>query len=91
MSFLYASTDIGRTGKAGNGVRVVDLPAQQYVSIGMTGMESTQAVKKALDKLKVWLKENRNYKADGEPRLLGYNSPMVPSNKRFWEVQIPVK
>ena len=27
----------------------------------------------------------------GDWRLMGYNSPMVPSNKRFWELQLPVR
>ena len=27
----------------------------------------------------------------GSWRLLGYNSPMVPPAKRFWELQVPVK
>ena len=30
-------------------------------------------------------------KRDGEWRLLGYNSPMVPAAKRFWELQLPVQ
>ena len=35
--------------------------------------------------------ENKEYSADGEHRLLGYNSPMVQASKRYWEVQVPIK
>ena len=27
----------------------------------------------------------------GSWRMLGYNSPMVPAAKRFWELQVPVR
>jgi hypothetical protein len=27
----------------------------------------------------------------GAPRLMGYNSPFVPKNKQFFELQIPIR
>lgn len=91
MSFLYSNKRIGKTGATGLGIEVLDLPAQKYLSIGIRGSESKTAIKSAMNKLEDWLSANKHYMADGKPRLLGYNSPMVPKEKRFWEVQIPVK
>ena len=91
MAFLYGNKRIGKAGSASAGVEVLDLPAKTYVSIGIRGTESKAAIKGAVSKLENWLKENKEFISDGEPRLLGYNSPMVPRDKRFWEVQIPVK
>ena len=91
MAFLYKDTSLGEVGSTNAGVKVTDLPAQTYVSIGMSGFETKDSLAKAVDKLETWLKENKGFEATGEPRLLAYNSPMVPKDKRFWEVQIPVK
>ena len=91
MAFLYGNKTLGKAGTMTGGVKVLDLPARNYVSIGLSGAESPAAIKAAVTKLKKWLSNNQQYSADGEPRLLGYNSPMVPRDKRFWEVQIPIK
>jgi len=91
MAFLYSSKDIGSTGQQSGGVNVVDLPSKLYVSIGIRGNDSTSVIKESIQKLEDWLTENKDYSADGEHRLLGYNSPMVQASNRFWEVQVPVK
>jgi len=91
MAFLYRSTDIGSTGKQSGGVNVVDLPSKRYISIGIRGNNSTSVIKQSIEKLENWLSQNKQFSADGEHRLLGYNSPMVPASKRYWEVQVPVK
>ena len=91
MAFLYENTDLGRTGQTNGDVKVLDLPAQKYLSIGILGRETKTSVKSAVKQLEDWLGSQKKYEATGQPRLLGYNSPMVPANKRFWEIQIPVK
>jgi uncharacterized surface protein with fasciclin (FAS1) repeats len=91
MAFLYGNTDIGTAGQLSNGVEVIDLPSKSYVSIGLTGQDSTLVIKNSIKKLEDWLARNKEYSVDGEPRVLGYNSPMVQASKRFWEVQIPVQ
>jgi uncharacterized surface protein with fasciclin (FAS1) repeats len=91
MAFLYANKSIGQTGIQNSGVAVVDELPQDYLSIGLSGRESSELIKDAVAQLKAWLSKNPNYSSEGEARLLGYNSPMIPSSKRFWEVQIPIK
>jgi hypothetical protein len=36
------------------------------------------------------IKKRENIKPVGPYRVLGYNSPFVPKNKTFWEVQVPI-
>jgi hypothetical protein len=90
MAFLYERPDQGATGKQGS-VEVVDVPAMTVVSIGCRGWRTEQAVNEARDRLLEWLDENRDtYTAAGSLRVMGYNSPFVPRDKQFFEVQVPV-
>ena len=91
MSFLYERPDQGSTGKQGS-VEVVDVPAMTVVSIGCRGERTTAAIAEARDKLLKWLEEKKgDYVSAGPMRIMGYNSPFVPRDKNFFEVQIPVK
>lgn len=94
MSFLYRTPDMGTLGSDDNDQRVSvrDIPQQTVVSIGVRGRYNTDNYNEALGKLNAWLDENKDrWRADGEPRLLGYNSPFVPGSLRYGEVQIPVQ
>lgn len=91
MSFLYERPDQGATGKQGS-VVVVDVPAMTVVSIGCRGERTTVAIAEARDKLVKWLEEKKgDYIPAGPMRVMGYNSPFVPRDRNFFEVQIPVK
>jgi hypothetical protein len=91
MSFLYGSTEKGKVGSDGS-VVVSDVPAMKVVSIGCRGNMTTAAVEHARQKLMVYLDENKSqYVAAGPMRVMGYNSPFVPRDKNFFEVQIPVE
>ena len=62
------------------------------VSIGCRGLRTTGAIAEARDKLLGWLEEKRSeYNSAGAMRIMGYNSPFVPRDQNFFEVQIPVK
>lgn len=91
MSFLYERPDQGTTGKQGS-VDVTDVPAMTVVSIGCRGERTTSAIADARAKLVKWLEEKKgDYVSAGPMRIMGYNSPFVPRDKNFFEVQIPVK
>jgi hypothetical protein len=91
MSFLYERPDQGSTGKQGL-VEVADVPAMTVVSIGCRGERTAATVAEAREKLLKWLEEKKgDYVSIGPVRVMGYNSPFVPHNKNFFEVQIPVK
>jgi hypothetical protein len=91
MSFLYERADQGTAGKQA-GVEVVDVPATKVVSLGCRGRRSVEALQDAQKKLLKWLDEHKTeFVTDGEMRVMGYNSPFVPEDKNFFEVQIPIK
>ena len=91
MAFLYRETSWGRPGTDGP-VRVVDLPAVNVVSIAVRGNYSAQNVKDAVGRLREYVRRNgTQWEEAGPPRLLGYNSPFVPSFMRVSEVQLPVR
>lgn len=91
MAFLYANTEVGQTGPDGS-VTVTDVPPATFVSIGVHGETTPEAVAEAAAHLRGWLADHADgYQASGNLRVLGYNSPMIPRNKRYFEVQIPVR
>jgi len=91
MSFLYERPDQGAAGKQG-AVEVVDVPAMMVISIGCRGARNAASLTEAREKLIHWLDEHKaEYAAAGPLRAMGYNSPFVPREKNFFEVQIPVK
>jgi len=91
MSFLYQRPDQGAVGKQGN-VEVTDVPAMTVVSIGCRGSQTA----KAIDTARLALMEFLNSQADryevaGPLRVMAHNSPFVPRDKNYFEVQIPFR
>jgi len=71
---------------------VSDVPAMTVVSIGCRGNQTAAAIATARQKLLDYLAEKKfKYAIAGPMRVMGYNSPFVPRDKNFFEVQIPVK
>lgn len=92
MGFLYRSTGEGKAGDAGDGVRVVDVPEATYASIGVRGTYEPERYARAIERLNAWLDEHADaWQKVGDPRVLGYNSPLVPAPLRYGEVQIRVE
>lgn len=90
MSFLYENPEVGSAGEAGL-VEVVDSGARTVVSIGIRGEYGRNTIRDATALIDAWLAgPGKDWKKDGAGRLMGYNSPMVPRNRKFHEVQVPV-
>jgi len=90
MAFLYGKPDMGQVGIQGK-VKVVDVPALVVVSTGVRGARTEAAVAKAQARVDAWIEENRDrYVAAGPMRVMAYNSPFVPRNQNYFEVEIPV-
>ncbi len=90
MAFLYGSSNLGEAGTDGS-VQVMDVPAQTVISVGVRGSRTTQKVASAQQLLTEWLDVNSTrYQPAGETRVMGYNSPFVPANRKYFEVQIPI-
>ena len=61
-------------------------------SIGCRGNQNSSAIAEAREKLLKFLEDKKDeYAVAGPLRVMGYNSPFVPRDKNFFEVQIPVK
>src|SRR5579871_4726767 len=91
MAFLYRSTKQGILGNDEK-VDVIDVPAMTVLSLGVRGDISKARLAEAKAHLDTWLNEHaKDYKASGPLRVMGYNSPFVAANKRFTEVEIPVR
>ena len=90
MAFLYASPALGQTGRDGR-VDVVDLGPVRVLSFGIRGPLTDRKTEHAKQAIEERLRrESQSWKRNGEWRLLGYNSPMVQAERRFWELQLPV-
>ena len=90
MAFLYGAPEMGKLGTDGN-VEVIDAEPVKVVSIGFNGRRSDTKIEQARDQLMAWLGERSHYEVSGELRVLGYNSPFVPRDQQYWEVQVPIR
>jgi hypothetical protein len=71
------------------GVSVIDFPPMKVLSVGIrgggpTGEPPLELARKVIE-ARLALGD---LVSSGEWRSLGYNSPMVAPNQRFWELQV---
>lgn len=91
MAFLYRSLKQGKVG-TDEKVEVIDVAPIMALSMGMRGEVNKTTLAEAKAHLEAWLKEHaKEYEAGGPLRVMGYNSPFVAANRRFTEVEIPVR
>ena len=85
MAFLYRNDKVGAVGADGRKVEVRDVPAAKVLSYTWQGEQSQANVAKAKTAIEAELAER---KLGARPyRLLGYNGPGTPRDKRTWELQ----
>ena len=85
MAFLYQSDRVGTLGPDGKKVEVRNIPAMKALSYTWQGVDSMENIAKAKAALDHEL-EARKTKASSF-RMLGYNGPGTPGDKRTWELQ----
>nr|WP_226895220.1 heme-binding protein [Luteolibacter marinus] len=85
MAFLYQNGKVGTTGPDGAKVEVKDVPASTALSYTWQGSDSKENISKARTELEAVLGE-KSVESKGF-RLLGYNGPGTPREKRTWELQ----
>lgn len=91
MAFLYGDPAIGSVGADGN-AEVVDVAAATVITVGARGYERRETVDEMHERLLSWLAEHADeYVAAGTMRLMNYNSPSVGGERRYFEIQIPVR
>ena len=92
MAFIYGDTKLGKTGDKLGGVTVQDIPALTTVSIGLKGDNDRVKLAEVEQRLESWLTQHAtDYERSGNLRVLGYNSPQVPTDSRYYEVELPIK
>lgn len=90
MAFLYGSPELGPTG-ADARVEVVDVAPMTVLTVGSRGYDRASRVAELRQRLEAWLQGHPEWQAAGEIRTMGYNSPSVGSERRYFEVQIPIR
>jgi hypothetical protein len=90
MAFLYGSPDLGAVGKDGR-VEVVDVPPVTVLTIGARGYDRPSLIAELRERLEGWLATDTEWQAAGPLRTMGYNSPSVRSERRYFEVQLPIR
>jgi uncharacterized surface protein with fasciclin (FAS1) repeats len=91
MAFVYEHARMGKAGQEGK-VTVEDVPAMTALSIGLRGDYTLERIADVRARLEAWLKRHADrYETAGPLRVLGYNSRMVPVDRRYAEVQLPVR
>lgn len=89
MGFLYQNTGVGQTGKDGSKVEVRDVAAMKTLSYTWQGRKSGANLRVAKQALDAELKK-RGIKGE-DFRVMGYNGPSVPENKKTWEMIVVIK
>jgi uncharacterized surface protein with fasciclin (FAS1) repeats len=89
MGFLYQSPEVGKAGADGEAVIVRDVPATTVLGYTWQGPRDGAEIAKARAAIAVVLAEKQLVSTGY--RLLGYNSPMVPSKKQTYELQALLK
>jgi hypothetical protein len=75
-----------------DGVEVVAIEAQTVLSIGAIGDDRPARVEAMRARLEAFVEAHRGiWMAAGPLRTMGYNSPMVSRDRRYFEVQLPVQ
>jgi hypothetical protein len=92
MAFYYGDADSGELGPDAedSDVNTIADQGQSVVALGQRGRWSRQKVDDGEQILRQWLKANPKYEAVGGVVLMGYNSPMTPTSRQFFEIQLPV-
>ncbi len=90
MAFLYGSPELGATGSDGP-LEVLDVPPLWAVSLGCRGEASAARIVAVRSELARWVASRGDLEVVGDVRTLAYNSPMVPRERRYFEVQLPVQ
>lgn len=90
MHFLLERNSLDEPKEAGT-VQVADIPPLRVLSIAQRGPITMEEIKAAQNKLSAKLKSLEQTRSAGQYRILGYNSPMIPREKNFWEVQLPIE
>jgi len=84
MGFLYQHDEVGHRGMDGSKVEVRDMPAMRALSYTWQGRKDGASLNKAKKAIDLVLHQKGWKSADY--RVLGYNGPRTPDDKKTWEM-----
>jgi hypothetical protein len=90
MSFLYRTSDLGPTGEDGK-IKIVDTAPVTVISVGLIGSPSNKLVNEGMTKLREYFASQTEWAPAGEIRGLFYNGPDIAENRKWAEIQVPVR
>jgi hypothetical protein len=90
MAFLYGDPATTPKKTADN-IEVVEVAAMTALSIGQIGDDRRERVEQLRERLHAFLAAHPEWEVAGPLRTMGYNSPMVSRDRRYFEVQLPVR
>lgn len=91
MAFLYGDP-AKQPEHTADDVEVVDTPAMTVLSIGSIGSDRKARVEALQQRLLDFVAASAGaLEVAGPLRTMGYNSPMVRTDRRYFEVQLPVR
>ena len=85
MAFLYQNSRVGTVGPDGKKVEVREVPAINTLSYTWQGIDSEENIATAKAALDTILEARKTTARSF--RMLGYNGPDTPRDKRTWELQ----
>ena len=89
MAFLYQNGAVGEAGPDGGKVEVKDIPAVKVLSYAWQGPDTKANIATARARLEAALEARKARPLSF--RLLGYNGPGTPREKRTWELQAVIR
>ncbi len=89
MHFILGSPSLDEPKRDG-AVVVADMSKLQVLSVAVQGPLSDEVLKESEQRLANEINARKNLKIVGPYRVLGYNSPLIPKDKAFWEIQVPI-
>ncbi len=90
MHFVLQSPELAQPGRWGP-VTVQDMPALRVASVALRGPLNRGTIQRCKQNLRQYLADRPTVQSAGPVRILGYNSPQIPEDQRFWEVQVPIQ
>ncbi len=90
MVFFVGSPSPSQALPSTNGVSVKTLPETTVASIGLRGSYSREKYEDGIKRLTAWLAGQSEWRADGQPYAVYWNSPFVPWFLRKSEVHMPI-
>ena len=91
MRFFVGQKDLQKKLVSNKSVKVVKVPKQKVLSIGIRGSYTKEAFFKNKKALEIWLSKNKTFTQSGEAYGVYWNGPFVPGFFKRSEIHIPIK